>query len=709
MSHEYGTIGRRKNQKRGKSEGAGGFWASIGSILYFPFMFVYLELVFHFYMGLNLNYFPIYFFFGISAGSVCTLLILNFRERINRIISYVITIFVSVLFCAELVCKKVLAQYYQLFSSSKTAVDNNVTDFMDSILEGIFSNLTGLVLLLLPVIFIFTIGRIFFRFKRKYIGMSGIMLGLAVAAHLFALVMISLPWKGDVTPGELYSQDTNVEDQVDQLGVMTMLRLDIKHSLFGVKKKADLEDDFSDLKEVLNQTGEELSESGSGEEPKKPVDTSPNVMDIDFDTLIAGARSDDEKWLSKYFQSAAPTNKNEYTGMFRGYNVIFLTAEGLSGYMIDEELTPTLYKLTHEGFVFRNFYTPLHFTSTSGGEFQNLTGLYPKNGEPISMRETGVKGTNLYFGLARQLNRLGYYSVGFHANRELYGRLKSHPNLGYEWIEKETGFTMELTNSNKAVWPQSDLYLMEQSVDQYISGDKPFNVYYMTISGHMPYNFTGDMMALRNKDLVSNLPYSDNTKAYVAANLELEKAMAYLVRRLEEAGIADKTVIVMAADHIPYSSPEIIEELSGKSFGSNGDELKVINEKNLQDVDIYKNALIIWSGSIKEPDVVDKVCGQVDILPTLSNLLGLEYDSRMLAGTDILSDSGGLVIFASRSWKTDKGFYNRFTGTFTPAEGVFMSEQETGEYMEAMKKVVKYKLQLGDLIITTDYYDKVFR
>ena len=84
-----------------------------------------------------------------------------------------------------------------------------------------------------------------------------------------------------MTPGELYSQGTNVEDQVDQLGVMTMLRLDIKHSLFGVKKKADLEDDFSDLKEVLNQTGEELSESGSGEEPKKPVDTSPNVMDID--------------------------------------------------------------------------------------------------------------------------------------------------------------------------------------------------------------------------------------------------------------------------------------------------------------------------------------------------------------------------------------------------------------------------------------------
>ena len=107
--------------------------------------------------------------------------------------------------------------------------------------------------------------------------------------------------------------------------------------------------------------------------------------------------------------------------------------------------------------------------------------------------------------------------------------------------------------------------------------------------------------------------------------------------------------------------------------------------------------------------MVDKVCGQVDILPTLSNLLGLEYDSRMLAGTDILSDSAGLVIFTSRSWKTDKGFYNRFTGTFTPAEGISMSEEEKKEYVDAIKKVVKYKLQASELLISTNYYNTVFK
>ena len=76
--------------------------------------------------------------------------------------------------------------------------------------------------------------------------------------------------------------------------------------------------------------------------------------------------------------------------MFEGYNVIELVLEGFSGYAIDKELTPTLYKLTHEGFVFNNYYTALHYTSTSNGECQTLLGLYPKNGNPITMKDTGV-------------------------------------------------------------------------------------------------------------------------------------------------------------------------------------------------------------------------------------------------------------------------------------------------------------------------------
>ena len=207
-------------------------------------------------------------------------------------------------------------------------------------------------------------------------------------------------------------------------------------------------------------------------------------MNVDLAALAENAPNDEVAWLCNYFNSQTPTNKNKYTGAFEGYNVLFITAEGLTGYAISEEYTPTLWKLSHEGFVFNNFYTALHYTSTSGGECQNLLGLYPQNGGDIIMQDSGDAGTNWYFSLAQQLNRENYNSIGFHANGDMYNRLACHTNLGYKWVQDGTGFTMETNEGGGKIWPQSDLYCVEQTADQFIN-EQPFNVYYMTISGHM--------------------------------------------------------------------------------------------------------------------------------------------------------------------------------------------------------------------------------
>lgn len=737
MSSSQDTTEKRTGSETGKRQKSrpAGRASALGSLLYFPLLFVYLETVFHLYMELNMKYAPVFLAFGAAAGLVCALFVGVWRRPLNRVLAWVLSVLLCLLFCVEMVCKTVLAQYYQLLSAAETAAGNHLTDYMDAITAGIVDNLLGLFLMLLPLVLLGAAGPRLFRFETRSWRVNVLVASFAVIVHLFGLLLLEFPWKGDIVPGQLYATDTQVDDQVEQLGLFTMLRLDVKHSLFGVSGGVIDAGNFEELHDVLNggseaqppsgaqgglgnlglseipggPEGEEPSGGqGTGEEPEEePVDTSPNVLDVDFDALIASAPNDGVKWLHQYFQSTTPTNKNEYTGMFEGYNVIFITAEGFTGYMIDEELTPTLYKLSHEGFVFNNFYSPLHYTSTSGGEFRNLTGLYPKSGNYISMKKVGTAGLDMHFCLAQQLNRLGYRSLGFHANGNMYGRLASHTQLGYEWIQKGTGFTMETDESGAELWPQSDLYLMEQTVDSFIGAEQPFNVYYLTISGHMPYNFSGNRMAVRNREAVAHLPYSEITKSYVAANLELEKGLTYLLERLEEAGIADKTLLVLAPDHIPYDDPDVIEELAGKTFGA-GDELEQINESGISDFDIYKNTLIVWSASMEEPVVVDKVCGQVDILPTVSNLLGLPYDSRMLAGTDVLSDSSAVVIFASRCWKTDKGFYNRYTETFTPAAGVSMTPEEQAEYVEAVKQIVQYKLQASQWVVDYDYYRIVF-
>lgn len=680
-----------------------------------PFLFLYLETVFHFYMNLNMKYAPVFLLLAFAAGMICSGILFFLSERRARIIGLIIITGVSLMFTVECICKDILQQYYQIFSGAGTAVGNKLTDYASTVVQSIFKNKIGIFLMFvipllcyavcirIPVLRDIALPRKPGHSRQQYsnllrrrnIGKGILVFFIALAAHAAALAIIFLlPWQGDFTPERLYCTDTNTDDQVEQLGIITMLRLDVKHSIFGVPESGA---------EAIDEDAASAVSGEAAEQTETQKDYPYNALDIDFAALKDNASNSDSEWLSEYFDSVTPTRQNEYTGMFEGYNVVFITAEGFSGYMIDPELTPTLYRLSHEGFVFNNFYSTLHFTSTSGGEFQNITGLYPKAGFPVSMTETGEQGTYLPFTLANQLNGEGYTSIGYHFNQNMYGRELSHPNLGYDWrqfTECEHPLDAEVNDYGNALWPQSDDYMIEQTFDEY-KDLQPFHIYYLTISGHLPYGFSDSQMSARNRELVDELPYSEKTKAYIAANLELEKGLTRLVEYLEEAGIADKTVIAMAPDHIPYSDLDVLEELAGKSF--NADSLENLDEETI-DTDVYRNIWILWSGSMEEPVEVDKPCSQVDILPTLSNLLGLEYDSRMMAGTDVLSTADPIVIFFSNSWLTERGMYSRYTETFVPADGVSMSEEEKNVYVENIKYIVNSRLKLGQLIIENDYY-----
>ncbi|HOQ38415.1 MAG TPA: sulfatase-like hydrolase/transferase, partial [Acetivibrio sp.] len=204
------------------------------------------------------------------------------------------------------------------------------------------------------------------------------------------------------------------------------------------------------------------------------------------------------------------------------------------------------------------------------------------------------------------------------------------------------------------------------------------------------YNFGGNYIARKNKDFVKDLTYSDTSKAYLACQKELDLALEYLVEELEKGGMLDKTVFVLSADHYPYGLPkESIDELAGHKVEDN--------------FELYKSTLIIWKEGMK-PVKVDKPCSSLDIIPTISNLFGLEYDSRLLMGRDILSDSPPLVIFYNKSWITDRAFYNSKTNTVTFTDGSEYDE----EYVKQIHQVVKDKFNYSAKILDTDYYRIVF-
>ena len=176
------------------------------------------------------------------------------------------------------------------------------------------------------------------------------------------------------------------------------------------------------------------------------------------------------------------------------------------------------------------------------------------------------------------------------------------------------------------------------------------------IIGHLNYTLEENAMSRRHWDEVKDLPYSDTVKCYLASQMELELAMESLMEQLEAAGKLEDTVIVLSADHYPYG---LTDEEYSELLGHEVDPV----------FELYENTLILWSADMTEPVYVDKYCSSLDVMPTLSNLFGLEYDSRLIMGEDILSNSGGLVIFSNYSFITSHGYYNSTTDQFTCWDG----------------------------------------
>lgn len=423
------------------------------------------------------------------------------------------------------------------------------------------------------------------------------------------------------------------------------------------------------------------------------IDTSPNVLNIDFDALMANGDKNIDK-MAEIMQSMTPSNKNEYTGMMEGYNLIYITAEAFSPYAVSEELTPTLYQMMHSGVVVEDYYIPLWNTSTSDGEYVNLMGQIPDGQH--SFRRTQY---NTYpYALPVYFAAEGVTSYAYHNNSlSYYDRYKTHPNLGYdfkaalrgklslaEWGDKL--FEME----NAKAWPNSDYDMMVATVPEWID-DERFYAYYMSLSGHCNYNWEGNRMAAKNKDLVADLDYSEQMKAYIACNYELERAVTYLVEQLEAAGKLDTTLIVISADHHPYGLDNVEAELEAFT----GTEMSAL--------DIQRNCLIMWNSQMETVNV-EKTCSSIDILPTIMNLFGFEYDSRLFAGRDILSDSPSMVVFSNRSFITDDVIYDASTKTVTSRTG----EEVSDEYVAAMKSYVKVMFQYSAGILNYGFDEAVY-
>lgn len=620
--------------------------------------------------------------FSFCFGLILTIPTVYMSKKTAKIFTGVCLSVIAVIHIAQIVYYSVFNKYLVFYSVAAGGVGNVLEGgIIVTTLKSILGGVPAMLAFLIPIILVFRFGGKKIIFKRS--GWLGLVLALIPAVCLYIGASAIASADKDLSTIQSGTFDPNLS--VREFGLLRTEILDIKYNLFGVEQEI----------EILEENNSSNNTSGQDEPTLPETDKGPNVMNIDFAAKNEGETDKDYKALNEYFSTREPTKKNEYTGMYKGYNLVSITAEGFSPYCIDPVLTPTLYKMATEGFKFTNFYTPIWGVSTSDGEYVHCTGLIPKSGV-WSFYRSGEKKNYMPFCLGNMFKSIGVdKTFAYHNNSHTYYyRNISHPNMGYTFKGYGSGVEEYVTKQ----WPQSDLEMISGSVKDYLSDDKPFLAYYMTVSGHLEYNFIGNMMSYKNRDAVAHLDCSDTLKAYYACNIELDKAMEKLLAELEAAGKLENTVISITPDHYPYGLEQ-----------DGADKYSVWREMLGHDVEtefeLYKSSFILYCAGTKDAPTIDKYCAEMDILPTILNLFGFEYDSRLLMGNDILSDASDLVIMSNRSFITDRGRYSSTAKTFTAHKGKeFATAEEEAEYVKNIRNAINNKFSVSAKILDKDYY-----
>ncbi len=681
--------------------------AFINRYTYLLFAFVYYELLFRFACDHSLIkavWFPL-LCAVLTAASVFFLSDM-FKKKVGVVVTTILLSVAAIVYISQIIYNSIFGVFFS-FASVGMAGDA-ITGFFKNTLLGIFYAIPYILLYaLIPVGYYFLGKKAFI--KRKLLRYNRAFEATCFFVIEFVVFLALLPCVRDTTSAysSYFNQSDPYESGYYSLGALRSLETDILRSIIPEKDVSDALQNGGDIKDpndvIVKPNPDKNENPDEGEpdtQPEPPKEYGFNVTEIDFDQLIADTKKDSIKSLHNYFKEQQPTRQNEYTGMFKDYNLIYIVAESFHLASLHEEVTPTLYKMATQGFHFTNFYNPIWNTSTSDGEYAACTGLYPSGSH--SFRASGKK--NMYYCLGNMLKKEGYTANAYHNHTyTYYDRNVTHPNMGYKYMGMGNGME-KLIEKNK--WPNSDLEMMQVTVDQYLSSTSPFHAYYMTVSGHLHYNWGGNAMARKNKNEVSHLNLSTDTgddfpMAYLATQVELDKAMAYLLERLEQAGVAEKTLIVISGDHYPYG-------LDGTGDDKYAKLEELVGYDINNDRDLFHSALIMYVPGM-EPVEVDKLCSSVDILPTVYNLMGIEYDSRLLSGKDILSNSSPIVVFKDNSFITDVGYYDKSSKKFTYTPGITLADDfNEEEYINEMTKVVAARRSAASKVIELDYFDVLF-
>ena len=413
------------------------------------------------------------------------------------------------------------------------------------------------------------------------------------------------------------------------------------------------------------------------------------------------------KNFNEYYEEyPAEKKNNEYTGVYKGMNIIGIHAESIQNFVIGlkingQEVTPNLNKLAKEGLYFNNFYTQVSVGTSSDTEFTLATSLMPSN--------TGTAFGNYfdktYVAMPQLLKDKGYYTFAMHGNNaDYWNRRVMHKTLGYEHFYAKNEFEIDETIGLGL----SDHSFFKQAVEKLKVIASEHEKYYGTfimLTNHTPFSEIDKYGEFDVSKTVNGIKYQymENTKLgnYLKSVHYADKCLGEFFESLKENGLLKNTVIVLYGDHDARLPKTDYERFYNYDITTNG----ILDEEDSNYVEFNnysyelnrKVPLIIWSNNKTEPKTIDSVMGMYDLMPTLGNMFGF-YNEYAL-GHDIFNNlDDNLVVFPTGNWITNKVYYNNQKNEYLALKGSVITE----EYIQNNNKRADDILGVSNSIIVYD-------
>lgn len=562
-------------------------------------------------------------------------------SKVGKWIVFVIILFLSIYSIVQLNFKDFMGNYISFVQGKDgiTRIDEYIVQFI------LFIKARYYILLLAPLLSLIDFNDLEHNRKRTSL----------IYLTIFLIAFISSSF--------LIPKSNNIEKYLAQNGPIAFLFDDISNLFFNSDQEEEI---------IFNTP---LPSDAPESDIKRDVDQDEWVR------MMNEESDEDMLAIDNFLISQNISDYNDYTGIFKNKNVITIMIEAFDYMAIDEELTPTLYKMKTSGWLFDNYYTPKYSCTTGESEFIGLVSIIPEN----NTCAPNDYSDNYYpYSLFSLFDNEGYSTYAFHNwYDEFYDRRVVYENMGADvYYNKE-----DLDITEYKGWP-SDIELIDQAYDIFSDSDH-FYAHIVTSTTHFPYDqdsWSADLNIDRINEVHPDYPLE--IKRYLSKAMILDEALEHLLTHLENGGKLDDTIILMYADHHPlnldYDTIETYSYMDRTSY------------RYLID----HTPMIIYGGGIT-PNTYSDLMSTFDIVPTLANLCGIEFDPRFYMGNDYFApNKETMTVFANGDFLVDEGYYSNIEEVFYP----FDNEDISQESLEYLKILAKNKTNVSSKILKNNYF-----